>query len=199
MIWDKAAPFYDLFENIYNSASNRQMCEAVACHISPGDCVLECACGTGIISAYIAPCCKKLLATDYSVGMLKQAMKKCRRLDNIKFARASILKLPYKGGAFDKVIAANVIHLLDEPHKALRELGRVCRSGGKIIIPTYINGENASAGLAAAALKKAGITFKREFTLQSYKEFFASYGYTQAEFTVTEGRMPCAIAVITKQ
>ena len=34
---------------------------------------------------------------------------------------------------------ANVIHLLDEPYKALAELDRVCHVGGKIIIPTYMN------------------------------------------------------------
>ena len=44
-------------------------------------------------------------------------------------------------GQFDKVIAANVIHLLDEPFKALAELDRVCKPGGQIIIPTYINRE----------------------------------------------------------
>ena len=44
-------------------------------------------------------------------------------------------------GLFDKVIAANVIHLLDEPLKALAALDRVCKPGGQIIIPTYINRE----------------------------------------------------------
>ena len=41
--------------------------------------------------------------------------------------------------AFDKVVAGNVIHLLDEPYKALEELIRVCKYGGYVIVPTYIN------------------------------------------------------------
>lgn len=36
-------------------------------------------------------------------------------------------------------VAANVIHLLDDPYKAIAELDRVCKRGGKIIIPTYLN------------------------------------------------------------
>ena len=52
---------------------------------------------------------------------------------------ADILHLDYPDESFDKVIAANVIHLLDEPLKALSELDRVCRKGGSIIIPTYMN------------------------------------------------------------
>ncbi len=45
--------------------------------------------------------------------------------------------------SFDVVIAANVIHLLDDPYKALSELDRVCRPGGKLIIPTYVNKDKA--------------------------------------------------------
>lgn len=36
-----------------------------------------------------------------------------------------------------KVVAGNVIHLLDDPHAAIKEMMRVCRKGGKVIIPTY--------------------------------------------------------------
>ena len=49
------------------------------------------------------------------------------------------MQLPYPDERFDVVIAANVIHLLDEPEKALQELSRVCRPGGRIILPTYMN------------------------------------------------------------
>lgn len=43
--------------------------------ININDKVLECACGTGAISIYIAKKAKRLVATDYSVGMLRQARK----------------------------------------------------------------------------------------------------------------------------
>ena len=41
-------------------------------------------------------------------------------------------------------------------------------------------------------------SFKRQFDLASYKQFFADAGFSDAEFSVVEGRMPCAIAVIQK-
>lgn len=201
MIWDKAAPFYDLFEDLYNSQVNARLCETVASYIDEGDYVLECACGTGMLSFPITAKCDKLLATDYSVGMLKQSMRKCLRLrqENIRFARASVLELPYADGAFDKVVAANVIHLLSDPAKALRELERVCKVGGEMIIPTYINVGTRSASAAARWLEKLGVSFKRQFTYEGYRDFFASLGYAGVEYMLIEGRMPCAIAVIEKR
>lgn len=73
--------------------------------------------------------------------MLKKAKKKCKKLNNVEFVWADITHLNYEDGSFDKVVAGNVIHLLDDPYSALKELERVCRVGGQLIIPTYINME----------------------------------------------------------
>lgn len=71
--------------------------------------------------------------------MLEKAEKKCGKFGNVTFKRENILQIGEPDGRFDAVVAANVIHLLDEPLRALAELDRVCRGGGKIIIPTYMN------------------------------------------------------------
>ena len=41
--------------------------------------------------------------------------------------------------------------------------------------------------------------FKRAFTLASYQQFFADAGYTHVSYTLCEGRVPCAVAIILKQ
>ena len=76
MFWDKISPLYDLFENVYNGKVYTGTGRKVAGLIEPSDVVLECACGTGAISIYIAQKCKKLIATDFAPGMLRQAAKK---------------------------------------------------------------------------------------------------------------------------
>ena len=43
------------------------------------------------------------------------------------------MRLEFPDESFDAVVAANVIHLLDELRKALGKLDRVCRRGGRII------------------------------------------------------------------
>lgn len=197
MFWDKVAGVYDLFGNIYNGKVDRQMCRLIADQLSAEDDVLECACGTGMISVYIAPACRRLVATDFSDGMLKRARKKCAGFSNIVVQKADILDLDFADDQFDVVVAANVLHLLDEPYKALSELDRVCRPGGKLILPTYVNKSKAHA--LDKTLDKAGADFKQDFTYDTYQRFFVHAGYKNIQTTLIDGRVPCAAAVITKQ
>ncbi len=198
MIWDKFAGIYDISETLYNKEVYTNLGKRVAQEIDEGDLVLECACGTGAISKYIAPKCRLLVATDLSRGMMVEAQKNCDNLTNIKFRYADIMHINCRDERFDKAVAGNVIHLLDEPYKAINELLRVCKTGGKVIIPTYINKENASQELVADALRLAGVDFRHEFTFESYKEFFREGGYENVRFDVIRGRMDCALAIITK-
>ena len=173
MFWDNVAWAYDVFANVINRRANRALCAAVAERIRSEDEVLECACGTGLLTGDIAARCHHITATDFSVNMLRRAERKLRRYGNITFEPANILSLSYSDASFDVVVAANVIHLLDEPYKALRELDRVCRSDGRIIIPTYMNRtEKGTTNSVTGVIGKAGADFKREFTLESYKQFF---------------------------
>ena len=110
----------------------------------------------------------------------------------------SISKLRSKDNRFDKVIAGNVIHLLDEPYKAADELLRVCKPGGKVIIPTYIDAGKSSSELLVKIFDFAGAHFTNQFDRESYKDFFVRGGY-DAEIDIVDGQMPCAIAVITKK
>ncbi len=198
MFWDKVSPLYDLFEKVYNGKVYSETGAKVAEFIEPTDTVLECACGTGAISIYIAPKCRRLIATDFAVGMLRQTSKKCRRFENVAFRKADITHLKCRDGRFDKVVAGNVIHLLPNPEQALHELERVVRPGGQIIIPTYINMSKKTGTAAVKFITLLGADFKRQFDLNSYKQFFVDMGYENVAYHVVEGRMPCAIAVITK-
>ena len=199
MFWDKISPLYDLFEQVYNGKVYRGTGEKVAEFIEPSDTVLECACGTGAISVSIAPKCRRLIATDSAAGMLRQAARKCRKFENVVFRKADITALKCKDNRFDKVVAGNVIHLLPNPEQALHELERVVKPGGRIIIPTYINMSKGTGTAAVKFITLLGADFKRQFDLESYKQFFADMGYANVEYHVVDGRMPCAIAVITKK
>ena len=199
MFWDIAANFYDIFENYYNGEVNRKLALQVAEFIEKDDRVLECACGTGMITKAIAPKCRELIATDYSEGMLRQAKRNCASFKNVKIRRADIMKLNCKDGAFDKVVAGNVIHLLEKPYAAMDELMRACTNGGQVIIPTYVNKENSGKPSAFIRfLEKFGADFKKQFDFSSYKLFMEKTGYSNIKYILVEGKMPCAIAVITK-
>ena len=199
MFWDRAAGVYDLFANVWNKKTHGALCAYVEAQISPADEVLECACGTGLLTEGIAAKCKRLVATDFSEKMLEKAEKKCGKFGNVTFKRENILQIDEPDGRFDAVVAANVIHLLDEPLRALAELDRVCKPGGRLIIPTYMNRtDRGTTNSVSGAIGKAGADFKREFTPETYRRFFAAAGYTDARYTLCRGRIPCAVAVLQK-
>lgn len=196
MFWSKAAGFYDLFENIYNKKVYTELGDRVAELIGERDSVLECACGTGAISVSIAKKCRSLIATDYADGMLRRARKKLALYKNVKIEKADITNLSIPDNSFDKVVAGNVIHLLTEPYAALKELERVCKNGGELIIPTYINNSSNSNRAAVRFLELIGVNFSRRFDRKTYEEFFLPLGYKNVKHYVVEGRMACDIAVI---
>lgn len=197
MFWDLVSGVYPLFESVYNGKVNRAVQEKVAWLLTPDMRVLECACGSGMLTKAAAPHCKEIIATDFSVGMLRQAERACRKFGNVRFRRADLRALPFRGHRFDAVIAGNVLHLLDDPAAVLHALARVCMPGGMLILPTYINRSSSGKdSLFASVIGKAGADFKRQFTAESYVQFLTDAGFPPAHCTVAEGRVPCAVAVI---
>ncbi|HBI59632.1 MAG TPA: SAM-dependent methyltransferase, partial [Lachnospiraceae bacterium] len=60
MFWDKVAKLYDFSETLYNGKVNLKLCKEVEDMIDTGDDVLECACGTGMLSRHIGQKCNRL-------------------------------------------------------------------------------------------------------------------------------------------
>lgn len=199
MFWDKIACVYDVFANIINRETNIKLCNVVDGEISSTDDVLECACGTGLLTKAIGEKCNSLIATDYSIKMLKIAERKLKKYQNIKFECVDIMKLPYPNNSFDIVVAGNVIHLLNDPIKAIQELDRVCKLNGKIIIPTYMN-KNSVGNVddVSNSINKLGVDFKRQFNKEKYMSFFKDLGYQDVRYIECTGRIPCMVAIIKK-
>ena len=198
MFWDRIAFIYDAFEKIYNNKVIRGTASICAGLIDYSDSVLECACGTGLITDAAAPRAASYIATDFSEKMMAKARRKLRGCENVSFRFADITALDFPSDSFDKVIAGNVIHLLDDPEAAVRELARVCKKGGKLIIPTYIGGENKKASALSGFVSLMGAHFREKYTLDSYADLFDRMGFEEITITIADGMIPCAVAVITK-
>ena len=105
MFWDNVAGVYDVFVNVINRKTHQKLKKIVSSLIEPGDTVLECACGTGLLSAVIAQKCRQLTATDFSEKMLKKAEKNCRAFCNITYNQADITALPFADGRIPCAVA----------------------------------------------------------------------------------------------
>ena len=198
--WDRVAGLYDLFE-----WSNRRVNAAARARVGElipiGARVLDCAAGTGEFSLAAAKRAKSVLCTDQSEAMLARARKKAakRGLSHIEFAVRDITALPDQSGSFDAVIAGNVLHLLPQPEKAARELWRVTAHGGRLILPTYLQGKTGTAyGSMIKIYQGVGFHYEYAFTPETYREFLEGLGLAPVALEVISGGIPEGIGVLEK-
>src|SRR5438105_1059624 len=91
-------------------------------------------CGTGQVSAAIAPFVRHVVAVDASAAMLQAAKKRLQRFDNIDLRRGDLEALPIDDARLDAATLMMVLHHVPEPERALREVARVLKPGGALLV-----------------------------------------------------------------
>ena len=198
--WDRIAGLYDLAE-----WTNRRAYAAAAARaaelVPEGASVLDCAAGTGAFSLASAKRAGSVLCTDQSEAMLDRARRKAAKmgLSNMGFAGRDITALPDPDGAFDAVIAANVLHLLPQPEIAVRELWRVTAPGGRLILPTFLQGKvGAAYGTLIKIYQGVGFHYEHAFTQETYREFLERLKLGPVTVEVIDGKVPEGIGILEK-
>jgi 2-polyprenyl-3-methyl-5-hydroxy-6-metoxy-1,4-benzoquinol methylase len=98
--------------------------------------VLDIATGPGYIAEAFAGATREVVGVDLTEAMLliaKQRTKE-RGISNVSFRAADAQNLPFENGAFDVVVCRLTLHHLLKPREVLREMARVCRAGGTIVV-----------------------------------------------------------------
>jgi len=100
--------------------------------------VLEIGCGTGTTALRLAPFTRRLLATDVSTGMIDIAREKLaiRPVPQLSFAVADADAPEFGQGAYDAVLAFNLLHLVDDLDQALSFAVQALRPGGLLVSKT---------------------------------------------------------------
>lgn len=93
--------------------------------------VLEVGCASGALTRYIAKSGCIPTGVDSSNKMIEFAKTNAKE---IKFLVASVDKLPFENNVFDAVIAASLLNIVPDKGKAIDELYRTCKKGGKITV-----------------------------------------------------------------
>lgn len=91
-------------------------------------------CGTGQMTAALAPFVARVIAVDTSAAMLQAAKKRLQGFENVELRRGDLESLPIDDGRLDAATLALVLHHLAEPGRALAEVARVLRPGGRLLI-----------------------------------------------------------------
>jgi ArsR family transcriptional regulator len=102
--------------------------------IDPGLVVGDLGCGTGQLSATIAPHVKRVIAVDGSADMLDAARARVQELPNVDVREGDLESLPLDAGALDAAMLSLVLHYSPDPARALTEVARVVRPGGRVLV-----------------------------------------------------------------
>ncbi|MFE5293996.1 demethylmenaquinone methyltransferase [Isoptericola sp. NPDC056618] len=132
-MFDGIAKRYDLVNDLVSLGQDRRWRRAVVDAVAavPGERVLDLAAGTGTSSEPFAADGALVVPSDFSLGML--AVGKERRPD-LSFVAGDGTRLPFADAAFDAVTISFGLRNVVDTDAALREMLRVVRPGGRVVI-----------------------------------------------------------------
>ena len=186
--WDRNARIYNRFMR-----KDRAAYETMYALIRPvvkAKTVLELATGTGLIAKHIVNAAAHIEATDVSAEMIAEA-KRDTHSAKLHFSVQDMFRLPYANGSFDAVIVSNALHIVPQPEKALREIGRVLKDDGVLIAPTFTHAGNSFSGkVRAFFMKLAGFPLHSRWTSEEYLTFLQQNGWTVRKSVVLKASFP---------
>lgn len=189
--WDKHAKNYDRSMSLLGRPIPRMIALAGEATSGLGR-VLGVAAGTGLVTPALAAGAGEVIATDYSAAMVAALERRVRNagVANVRCEQADLYALRFDVGAFDAVVAANVLHLVPDLPGALTVLRRVLKPGGKIIVPTFCHDETALSWVISRALAVTGFPGHRRFTAKSLREEVEAAGVRVTRTEVLPGVIP---------
>lgn len=123
--WDR------MREELFGSRTDLQ---ALLALLDPGWVVGDLGCGTGRVSAALAPFVGQVIAVDDSPEMLQSARGRLEHCGNVDLRQGDLAALPIQDASLDAAILALVLHYLPEPAAALSEVARALRPGGTLLV-----------------------------------------------------------------
>lgn len=138
-MFDRVSMHYDRTNDVLSVGCapgwRRQTRLAVAAR--PGERVLDVAAGTGTMSSLFAQDGAEVTALDFSQGMIDEGVRRHGGEDRITFVRGDAMALPFDDATFDATTVSFGLRNVQEPAKALAEMRRVTKPGGRIVISEF--------------------------------------------------------------
>ena len=120
------------------SVSNQKVLEFIvrSAEAGPADTVLDVACGPGLLVCAFAHAVRHATGIDLTPAMLDQARKAQQEqgLTNVSWQEGDVTSLPYPDAHFSIVSSRFVLHHLEKPLVVLKEMQRVCKPGGRVVV-----------------------------------------------------------------
>lgn len=137
-MFDSIAPRYDLLNDVLSVGQDRQWRKAAvrAVEAYSGELVLDLAAGTGTSSESFTDRGSRVIACDFSQGMLRVGAQQRggATARGVSCVAGDALALPFADGTFDAVTISFGLRNVHDTDQALAELLRVTRPGGRLVV-----------------------------------------------------------------
>ena len=135
-MFDQVAKNYDRTNTVLSMGNDRMWRAATTRAVAPrrGQRILDLAAGTGASSVSLAKSGAQVVAADFSPGMIAEGRRRHGGMANLTFVEADATALPFEDDEFDAVTMSFGLRNVNEPQKALRELLRVTKPGGRLVV-----------------------------------------------------------------
>jgi demethylmenaquinone methyltransferase/2-methoxy-6-polyprenyl-1,4-benzoquinol methylase len=132
-MFDGVARRYDLTNTVLSGGMDRgwRRATVAALALGPRDTVLDLAAGTAVSTVQLGSCAATAVACDFSLGMLKAGKARGR---HVPMVAGDALALPFADESFDATTIAFGLRNVADVDAALRELARVTRPGGRLVV-----------------------------------------------------------------
>lgn len=132
-MFDGVARRYDLTNTVLSGGMDRgwRRATVAALALGPRDTVLDLAAGTTVSTVQLGSCAATAIACDFSLGMLKAGKARGR---HVPMVAGDALVLPFADESFDAATIAFGLRNVADVDAALRELARVTRPGGRLVV-----------------------------------------------------------------
>jgi demethylmenaquinone methyltransferase/2-methoxy-6-polyprenyl-1,4-benzoquinol methylase len=131
-MFDRIAPVYDAMNRIMTAGLDRKWRRhTVEAVVQPGDRVLDACCGTGDLAVAAEREGGIVTGLDFSPRMLERAR---RKSDTVDWMEGDLLELPFPDDSFDSATVGFGVRNVADLERALGELHRVLRPGGRLAI-----------------------------------------------------------------
>jgi demethylmenaquinone methyltransferase / 2-methoxy-6-polyprenyl-1,4-benzoquinol methylase len=149
-MFDQVASGYDRTNTVLSLGNDRLWRVATTRAVAPrrGQRILDLAAGTGASSVALAKSGADVVAADFSPGMIAEGRRRHGGIPNLAFAEADATDLPFADDEFDTVTISFGLRNVNDPQRALRELLRVAKPGGRLVVCEFSHPQSAAfAGL----------------------------------------------------
>lgn len=189
--WERHARKYDRV-TLFLNRRFPLMAGQVAQDLAGRGRVLEIAAGTGLVTVPLASQVGQLVATDRSPEMLEvlSGRLSAHSLNAVTVKVADVFDLPFAPGEFDAAVIANLLHLLPNPERALREIRRVLKPNAILAAPTFQHGASAIAQITSRGLGLAGFPVQTRFRDRMLPDLIERAGYKVERVQVFPGILP---------